>query len=129
MNPPESETPGLIESLRSLAVNLIGTLHDRVELFSLELEEERTRLIQTMVWISIALFLGMMAAVLLSLTIVYLFWDSARIFVLIGLTLLYSGGLAVAVVSVRRSFARQPRPFAATLSELQEDKSCIQDRK
>jgi uncharacterized membrane protein YqjE len=129
MNSPESESPGMMESLRSLGANLVGTLHDRVELFSLELEEERARLIRTMVWISIALFLGMMTAVLLSLTVVYLFWDSARIYVLVGLTLLYGGGLIAAVVSVRRSLARQPRPFAATLAELEEDQACIRDRK
>lgn len=129
MNSPEPESPGLLESLRSLGANLVGTLHDRVELFSLELEEERARLIRTMVWISIALFLGMMTAVLLSLTLVHLFWESARIYVLVGLTLLYGGGLAVAIVSVRRSLARQPRPFAGTLAELEEDQACIQGRK
>ncbi len=129
MNPSDPESPGLLESLRSLGANLIGTVHDRVEMFSLEIEEERARLIRTMVWISIALFLGMMTAVLLSLTVVHLFWEGARVYVLVGLTLFYGGGLAVAVVSVRRSLARQPRPFAATLSELEEDQACIRGRK
>ena len=66
-----------------------------------------------------------MAITLASLTLVYLFWESARIVVLGGLAGLYGGSFIAIVIGFRRYLARQPRPFAATLEELQEDRSCI----
>ena len=60
-----------------------------------------------------------------SLTVVYVFWESARLAVLGGLALLYSGALVAIIVSFRRYVARQPKPFAATLQEITEDRACI----
>jgi len=46
---------GLLGSVRSLADNLLGSVHDRVELISVELQEEKQRLIQIFIWISVAM--------------------------------------------------------------------------
>jgi uncharacterized membrane protein YqjE len=70
-------------------------------------------------------FLGMMAIMFASLTLVYLFWETARLAVLGGLTVLYAGALAVIILAFRRYLARQPSPFAATLQEIGEDRACI----
>jgi uncharacterized membrane protein YqjE len=94
-------------------------------LFSLELHEEKLRLIQALVWISVALFTGVMSAVLGTLAIVLLFRDSARIAALAALALLYGGAAVALVVGFRRFLARQPRPLAATLEELAADRSCL----
>jgi uncharacterized membrane protein YqjE len=100
-------------------------VQDRLELFTVELQEEKFRLIQTFIWISAAVFTGMMAITFASLTLVYLFWESARLAVLGGLTVLYTGALVVIIISFRRYRARQPSPFAATLHEIGEDRACI----
>ena len=63
-----------------------------------------------------------------SLTLVYLFWESARIAVLGGLTVLYGGALLAIIVAFRRYLARQPSPFAATLQEIGKDRACIQPK-
>jgi uncharacterized membrane protein YqjE len=123
-----TETPGptgLIGSLQALGDGLLSTVQDRLELLSVELHEEKFRLIQIFIWISAAIFTGLMAITFASLTIVYLFWESARLAALGGLTLLYAGSFAAIVVAFRRYLARQPRPFAATLAEIAEDRSCI----
>jgi len=120
-----SAPAGFLSSLRALGDGLLGTVQDRLELFSVELQEEKFRLIQTFIWISAAVFAGMMAITFASLTLVYLFWESARLAVLGGLTLLYAGALVAIVVSFRRFIARQPHPFAATRQELGEDRACI----
>lgn len=125
-DPPGST--GFVGSIRSLADGLLASAQDRLELFSVELQEEKVRLVQTFIWISAAVFTAMMAATFASLTLVYLFWDSARLAVLGGLTLLYAGLLAAIVVALRRYLARQPAPFAATLHEIGEDRACIRDR-
>jgi len=90
------------------------------------LQEEKFRLVQTFVWISAAVFTGMMTVMFASLTLVYLFWETSRLAVLGGLTLLYAGALVAIIVAFRRFVARQPVPFAATFDELGEDRTCIQ---
>lgn len=127
MDLPPSAPSGLFESFRALGDGLIASLQDRVELFSVELQEEKFRLIRTFVWISAAIFTGMMAVTFASLTLVYFFWDSARLGVLGGLTLLYTGIAVAIVIALRRFLARQPRPFAATLQEIEQDRACIRN--
>ena len=125
MDTPPPAPAGFLDSFRTLGDGLMASVQDRLELFSLELQEEKFRLIQIFFWISAALFTGMMTVMFASLTLVYLFWDSARLAVLGGLTLLYGGSLVAIVITLRRFLARQPKPFAATLEEIGEDRACI----
>ena len=69
---------GLLGSLRGLADGLIEGVRDRLELFALELHEEKFRVIQLFIWISAAIFSAILAITFASLTIVYLFWDTAH---------------------------------------------------
>jgi uncharacterized membrane protein YqjE len=119
---------GLFDSLRSLGANLLGTVHDRVELFAVELHEEKVRLIQLLFWIGAIAFAGVMAMTFVSLTLVYLFWDSARLAVLGGLALFYLAAFGGTALAFRRHLGRQPRPFDGTLAELEEDESCLHNR-
>ena len=116
---------GFLGSFRALGDSLLSTLEDRLELFSIELHEEKFRLIQTFIWISAAVFAAMMTLTFASLTLVYLFWDSARLAVLGGLTLVYAAALVAIIVAFRRFTARQPNPFTASLQEIGADRACI----
>jgi len=116
---------GLLGSVRTFAEGLIGTAHDRLELLAVELHEEKHRLIQVFIWISAIVFLAMVAVVFASLAIVVLWWETARVLVVCTLACVYTGALVTAVLGFRRYLKRQPRPFAATLSELREDRECI----
>ena len=122
----ENGHPGFLGSFRVLGDSLLASVQDRLELFTIELQEEKFRLIQTFLWISAAVFTGMMAITFASLTLVYLFWESARLAVLGGLTLLYAGALVGIIVAFRRYRARLPNPFTATLQEIGDDRACIQ---
>ena len=128
MDTANPRSPGLLGSLCSLGDGLLASVQDRLELIAIELQEEKLRLIQTFIWISAAVFSGLLAIVFASLTLVYLFWDSARLAVLSGLTLFYAVSLVVVVVALRRFLAHQPSPFAATLEEIGEDRACIRNR-
>ena len=114
-------------SLQALGDGVIASLQHRLELLTVELQEEKFRLIQTFIWINLAIFTGMLAVTFASLTLVYLFWDSARLAVLGGLTALFTVALVVIIIAFRRYRARQPAPFAATLSEIGEDRACIRN--
>ena len=125
MEKPPPPSLGLLGSLRALSEILLGTLQDRLELFSVELQEEKFRLIQMFVWISAAVCAGMLATTFASLTLVYLFWESGRLFVLGGLATFFSGVLVAIIIAFRRFIARQPIPFAASRQELGADRACI----
>ena len=120
-------SPGLLNSVRELADNLVGSVQDRLALFSVEFQEEKFRLIQTVIWICAAAFTGMMAIIFASLTLVYLFWDSARIAILVGFAAMYAGALVAVIIAFRRFLARQPQPFEGTLREIREDRACIRN--
>jgi uncharacterized membrane protein YqjE len=125
-NPPESG--GYLSALRSLGDGFLAGVQDRLALFTVELQEEKFRLVQTFIWISAAVFTGVMAVTFVSLAVVYFFWESARLAVLCGLGLVYCAAFVAIIVAFRRYLARQPSPFAATLHELGEDRECIRPR-
>ena len=120
-----SAPTGFLGSLRLLGDSVLASVQDRFELFTVELQEEKFRLIKTFIWISAAVFTGMMAVMFASLTLVYFFWETARLGVLIGLTAVYTGALIAIILALRAFLARQPKPFSATLNEIGEDRSCI----
>jgi uncharacterized membrane protein YqjE len=120
--------PGILGSIRTLADGLLASAQDRLGLISIELQEEKFRLIQTFFWICAVFFAGVMAITFASLTLVYIFWDSARILVLGGLAVVYSAALVALIVAFRRYLARQPRLLEATLREIEEDRTCIRGR-
>jgi len=124
MDDPSPSSPGFTASLADLGDNLLGTLQERIELISVELQEEKYRLIRLIIWMSTAVFAGVMTLSFATLTIVYLFWESARLGVLAGFTLFYGAVLAWVIVLLRRTFA-QPKPFQTTIETLKEDRECI----
>lgn len=125
METTSPSSTGFFASLSNLCAGLVAGVEDRLQLLSAELHEEKLRLIQIFVWISAAVFTGMMAVGFASLAVVFMFSGTARIVALAGFAVLYGVALAVIVISFRRYLARQPRPFSATLEELKEDGECI----
>lgn len=123
---PSHPSTSILDSVRGLADTLLKTVEDRIELISAELQEEKLRLLQAFIWITAAIFAGVLAITFASLTVVYLLWDSARLAALGGLTLLYAAITVTIIVSYRRYRAKQPKPFAATLQEIKIDRVCIQ---
>ncbi|HEY5080029.1 MAG TPA: phage holin family protein [Opitutaceae bacterium] len=128
MEPESTDSPGILGSLRILGDGFLATLEDRAGLVSVELQEEKLRLIQTFFWISAILFSAVMAITFASLTLVFIFWESARLAVLGGLALLYAVALVSIIVAFRRFLARQPEFLGATLQELRHDRACIPKR-
>lgn len=124
MDDRSSPAPGFMASLAGLGENLVGLLRERIELISVELQEEKYRLIRFFIWMSAAVFAGVMTLLFATLTIVYLFWESARLAVLGGFTIFYGAGLVCVIIFLRRTFTH-PKPFDATIETLKEDQECL----
>ena len=54
---PKSE--GWLEALRRSGDSLLGLMQSRLQLFAVELQEEKLRAINLFIWLSVALALGM----------------------------------------------------------------------
>lgn len=116
---------GLLGSLRALADGLLESAHDRLELLTIELHEEKYRLIQIFIWISAIVFFSMLATVFASMALVVLLWETSRVAVVCSLAAVYVVAAIAAMIGFRRCLKRQPRPFEGSLRELREDRECI----
>jgi uncharacterized membrane protein YqjE len=125
--PGETGT-GIVQSLRNLAATLVAVFHTRVELLVTEIEEERARLLQLVVWALGALFCLGVAVLLLVMLIIVAFWDSHRIAVIAALAGVFiAAGIGLAAGARNRMHGR-PRLFSASLDELARDKDQLTPR-
>ncbi|MGZ5596250.1 MAG: phage holin family protein [Usitatibacter sp.] len=129
MDPGQSEAaPGPIESLRSLGASFLGLLGTRAELAVVELREEGERRKEMLVLAGVGgLFLAL-GALLAAFLVVVVFWDEHRIAAAAGVTLLYLGIGAGALLRLRHKAATSPPPFEATLAELAKDREMLRGR-
>jgi uncharacterized membrane protein YqjE len=111
---------GLFGSLRRLGETFLGLLHNRLELFAFECQEEKHWLIVTLLWCAAAIFFGASAVLLVVLCAVYFTRPPARGVVLLGLCLLFIA-LAIGAVVKLRSQLQARKSFSSTLQEVEKD--------
>lgn len=117
-----AESTGLMESLERLAGTLLAIFQTRLELLSNEMEEERVRIEQMLLYGSVALFFFGLAIMLLTAFIVVLFWDSHRLLVLGGFTALFFVAGLLVLNELRRVAKEKSKLFSASLAELADDR-------
>lgn len=113
---------GLFASLRNFAVTLSGVAQTRLELLANEVEEEKLRFGQLLLFGSIALFCLAMGSMFLAIFVTILLWDSHRLLVLGGFAVLFLSLGGVAVVMFRARASVGSRLFASSLAELGKDR-------
>jgi len=118
---PNQPAEGLLNSLKNLTVTLIAIIHTRLELLSTDLEEGRERFISLLAMAFVSLFSLCFGAVLLTILVVVVFWDTHRLLVLGSLTGLFLLSGAVLGALVVRRLKSMPRMFEASLAELIKD--------
>jgi len=118
---PSQSGEGLFTSLKNLTVSLIAIIHTRLELLSTDLEEGRERFISLLAMIFVALFCLCFGAVLLTILVVVVFWDTHRLLVLGSLTGVFLMSGAILGALAIRALKSMPRMFEASLAELIKD--------
>jgi uncharacterized membrane protein YqjE len=111
----------IVDSVGRLAATLLGILHTRLGLISVEVEEELTRFSTYLIWSLAALFSAGLAVLLSVLLIVAHFWDTYRVLTLLSLIFLFSAGALIVVWRLRQALRIKPRLLAYTLEELRKD--------
>lgn len=119
---------GLIDSLAAAAESLVGMAHTRLDLLSLDLEEDRAHF-ASLALVALSAFFCLGVGVVLSvLLLVAAFRDThplAVLAVLAGLFLV-GGGLALRRASLQAR--TRPRLFTSSLRELERDRDQLAPR-
>lgn len=118
---PEANS-GLMGSVKRLLSTLTSIVSTRLELLVNELQEERLRLTQMLVFALFALFCFGMGILLLTVFIVVLFWDDHRLAVLGALSALFFALSALMAMLLRSKAQAKSRLFSASLAELANDR-------
>ena len=118
------EGQGVWASLKRALDTFLATTQSRIELFAVELQEEKCRLVEAMLCAAAVAAFGMMTLALVTFTIVVLFWENGRLPALTGLSVLYFVGTVFAWRALQ-SRLKGPSAFVDTLAELDKDRSCL----
>lgn len=130
MNESEKASdPGPLASARNVAAAVLALLQKRLELAAVELHEQQHRLLDQVTRLAVIIILALMAMITGTFLVVALTWDTAaRLWVLLGLTLVYSGLALWCGWKLRQQLADSPPPFAATLEEFRKDRAWFQEK-
>jgi len=121
--------PGVIDSVRSFLASWVAVVKTRVEIISVEIEEQREWLESLILMALAALFCMSLGLILLTLFVVVLFWETeGRLWVLGGFAALYLIGGLVLWLTLRNKMKTKPRIFSTTAAELGKDYTTLQPR-
>lgn len=109
-------------SPRRLGAAFLGLLHGHVELFGIELQEQKTRTLQMLLLAGLALVFALLLLIGLSVLVLLVFWDNYRLQAAIGLCLFYIAGSAFCAWRLHLLVSIEDSPFSATLDELARDR-------
>jgi uncharacterized membrane protein YqjE len=127
----ESEPPpgGVLDSFRRLCDSGLAQVQNRVELFAVEFQEEKARLLKTLVLAGGVFFLAGVAVIMVTLTVVWLAGERARLPLLVAFSVLYLAGAVGGFLAFRKMIRTAPPPFQDTISELKKDRDWLSSRK
>jgi uncharacterized membrane protein YqjE len=131
MSVPESAgsgtSPGLFTSLRSFWAVLVAILYTRLDLLTVELEEEANRAFQLLVVCAAGLFCLGMAIFFLMFFLIVVFWDE-RVLVIGLITSVSIVGSVTFLLIARHLFLTRPAFLSQTLAELRRDAESLRPR-
>ena len=114
------------EALKRFSAVLLQGLDYRLDLLSLEFQEEKQRLLGALFLAMIAAFAAFLGFLCLNLLVILLFWETHRVLVVVLMCVFY---IAVALsigVWLRHRLRSEPDPFSASRSELRKDMSFLE---
>ena len=116
---------GLLYSVRHLAQTLFGAAQTRLEILATELDEERARLEQMLLYALAAAFCLAMGIVLCVALIMLYYWDTHRMAAAGILAALFLGAGVVLGLILRGQAKSRPKPFSITRGELAKDRAML----
>ena len=127
MNEGETERHGVFDTLRRLGSTILAILQNRLELLSVELREERVRLVNALLLAAAIVALGFFTLAFAAIALAVIVWDT---FGALGLFALSGLGLVATLIAYWRLRLRLKHwPFlSGTLAELKKDRELLGDK-
>lgn len=129
MDPITPKPDGWIDQLRRIIGSVLGLARGRVELFAVELQEEKLRLLHVAVWFAVAAVFGTAGLLLALGALAIWLWEIASY---LGLILLAAVTIGIAVIiffSIRARIKTELLPFRQTIEEFRKDGECFTKNK
>ena len=125
MSEPVKET-GLFASVRRLLATALEMAQVRLDLLNTEVELEKRRLFDGLLWGAAGLLVVGLGLVLLCGFVILLFWEGYRLAAVGVMTLLFLGGGALLLRESRQRLRSAGGMFTASVNELERDRAGLQ---
>lgn len=125
MDPSPTNQSEQLGPLRRIGVSLLALTRSRLELFTVELQEEKLRLLNLLIWLGVALVLGAAGIVVAMAALTFWVWAVAGYAGLVGLAVTALVIAAVILSVIRLKIQTGPTPFAHTVAEFKKDAECL----
>ncbi|MGJ3441650.1 phage holin family protein [Pseudomonas sp. Je.1.5.c] len=107
---------------KRLGAALLGLLHSHIELFGIELQEQKGRTLKLLLFAGLALVFALLLLTALSGLLLVLLWDSYRLAGIIGLCVFYGAATVYCGLRLKAAVFDESSPFSSTLEELAKDR-------
>lgn len=127
MNTSPPNPGGWFGSLRRIGESSLALLRGRFELFTVEWQEEKLRLLNLLIWLVLAAAIGVAGVFVAIMTLAFWLWATTGY---AGLIVLALAALAVAsgiIWAIHRKIQTGPTPFAQTVAEFKKDGECLRN--
>ena len=123
----DSQLPTFGRLARRMLGTFAGALQNRVELFTVEFEEENDRVMKLVVLGVTAVFLAMTGVLLITGVIIFLVPEQYRVYAAGGFALLYLAGAGATGLTIKGLLQRSP--FAESLNQIRKDAELLKASK
>ena len=120
------QSGGLFASLSRLLGTVLETAQVRLELLGTEIEFEKRRLFDGLLWGAVALLVLGVGLVLLCGFVILLFWDGYRLAAVGVIATLFLAGGTFLMSIARRRLRNPGTMFEASVAELEQDRAGLQ---
>jgi uncharacterized membrane protein YqjE len=124
MNAASASLSQFGDSSKRVGGRLLAIAENRFELLSVEIQEERDRLIHALMLVLGLATLSLLAGIALSAALVVLFWQYSPVVTLLILLALYGGG-AIALYARLHHLQQEWETLPATREQLRKDRECV----
>jgi uncharacterized membrane protein YqjE len=125
--PATAEGISTVGALQRISETLLSVLHNRLELLTLELKEEKHWLVATLMFAAFGIVFGILSIVAILVTVAVLVPAEARVWVMPAICLVTIGGLVFSLLGLKKKLKR-PAPLTDTLAELKRDITCLRHK-
>jgi uncharacterized membrane protein YqjE len=116
---------GLGGALAQLGASTLAMMRTRLELATVEFSEERERAKEMLLLLLCTVLVALFALLFASVFIIAYFWDSYRLTAIGAVTGFYLVLAVIFLIRLRQRMQQKHSPFAATLSQLEEDAEAL----